>query len=188
MDKTQLRRQISTRLVKLSDKQRVVQSKKACQFLMETEQFKNASVVMLYLPLPHEVDTTPVILTAWQKGKTVAVPKISWQQRHMLPVEITSLESGFSTGDSGLKNPITGVPTPIDDIDVVVTPGLAFNKKGDRLGRGGAFFDRFFSSKSLDAIKIGFAFSQQLVDDIPIEEHDMKVDMVVTDEGIIDCK
>ena len=188
MDKTQLRHQISSRLIKLSEKQRMQQSKKACQFLLETEQFKNASVVMLYLPLPHEVDTTPVILTAWQKGKTVAVPKISWQQRHMLPVEITSLESGFSTGESGLKNPITGVPTPIEDIDVVVTPGLAFDKEGNRLGRGGSFFDRFFGSKGLHAIKIGFAFSQQRTEDIPTEDHDMKVDMVITDEGVINCK
>jgi 5-formyltetrahydrofolate cyclo-ligase len=188
MDKTQLRRQISSSLVKLSEKQRIEESKKACQFLMETEQFKNASVVMLYLPLPHEVNTTSVILTAWQQGKLVAVPKISWQQRHMLPVEITSLESGFSTGNSGLKNPITGVPTPIEDIDVIVTPGLAFNKEGDRLGRGGAFFDRFFNSNGLNATKIGFAFSQQLFDDIPMEEHDMQVDMVVTDKGIINCR
>ena len=188
MDKTKLRQQLKSRLVGLSDKQRNEQSKKACKALIQTEQFQKASAIMLFLSLPHEVDTTPVILYAWQKEKTVAVPKVSWQQRHMLPVEINSLETRLDKDKSGLRNPVTGVPMPLEDIDIVVTPGSAFDKKGNRLGRGGAYFDRFFASENLNAIKIGFAFSQQIVKSIPMEDHDKKVDMIVTDEGVINCK
>ncbi len=81
---------------------------------------------MMYLSLPHELDTSEAILTAWQMGKTVVVPKISWQQRHMIPVEINSLETGFSEEVMGLRNPITGVPVPFEEIDMVVAPGLGF--------------------------------------------------------------
>lgn len=188
MDKKQLRRQLQSKLIELTDQQINEMSKKACQFLVSTEHFKKASVVMMYLSLPHEVDTTVAILQAWQQEKIVAVPKVSWQQRHMIPVEINSLEVGISTEASGLKNPITGVPMPLEEIDLVVTPGLAFDKSGNRLGRGGSFYDRFFGSKHINAVKCGIAFSQQIIDDIPMDSHDIPVDMIVTDEGIIECK
>ncbi len=140
---------------------------------------------MIFVSLPHEVDTSEAILHAWQLGKVVAVPKISWEQRHMIPVQISSLETGFSTGASGLRNPIAGVPVPFEDIDLVVTPALGFDSKGNRLGRGGSYYDRFFANSELKALRCGFAFCEQLVDSVPVTEHDQPVDMVVTDEGII---
>jgi 5-formyltetrahydrofolate cyclo-ligase len=140
---------------------------------------------MLYLSLPHEVDTSEAILCAWQFGKIVAVPKISWQQRHMIPVQIDSLETGFSSDVAGLRNPITGVPIPISELDLVVTPALGFDRKGNRLGRGGAFYDRFFVNNELKASRCGFAFSEQLVGSIPVTECDEPVDFLVTDEEII---
>ena len=135
--------------------------------------------------MPHETDTAPLILYAWQHSKTVAVPKISWQQRHMIAVVITSLETGIATEAGGLRNPVTGVPVPIEDIDLVITPGLAFDNKGNRLGRGGSYYDRFFQHNKLRAVKCGFGFSEQMTDVVPTTEHDQPVDMMVTDEGII---
>jgi len=140
---------------------------------------------MMYLSLKHEVDTSEVILHAWQLGKIVVVPKISWQQRHMIPVQINSLETGFSTEAAGLRNPITGVPMPFEEIDLVVTPALGFDRKGNRLGRGGSYYDRFFANEKLKAARCGFAFSEQLVDSIPKAEHDEPVDFLVTDEEVI---
>ncbi len=186
MDKVQLRRTLQERLVKLTEEVRAEKSKLACQHLINTQPFKKAQVVMLFLSLPHEVDTTPAILYAWQQEKAVAVPKVSWQQRHMIPVEISSLETGFAYESSRLRNPVTGVPTCIDDIDLVVTPGLAFDSKGNRLGRGGAYYDRFFGSKSLHAVRCGLAFSDQVIDEVPMEPHDQPVDMLVTDQGVLE--
>jgi 5-formyltetrahydrofolate cyclo-ligase len=140
---------------------------------------------MMFLSLPHEVDTSEAILHAWQLGKAVAVPKISWQQRHMIAVQINSLETGFSTSSSGLKNPISGLPVPFADIDLVVTPALGFDKKGNRLGRGGSYYDRFFANAELKASRCGFAFAEQLLDSIPVAEHDEPVEILVTDEEII---
>ena len=188
MEKVHLRRQLQSSLVELSEEVRNEKSKKICRNLIDTEHFQRSSVVMLYLALPHEVDATPAILYAWQHEKTVAVPKVSWQQRHMIPIEINSLETGFSTGSSGLRNPTTGAPTPIEEIDLVVTPGLAFDVHGNRLGRGGSYYDRFFASEDMRAVKCGLAFSEQLIECVPMEDHDKPVDFLVTEEAVIECK
>ena len=185
MDKAQLRSTLLKRLHAMPSEQRNEKSRKACRNLVSIEPFQKASTVMMFVSLPHEVDTSEAILHAWQLGKVVAVPKISWEQRHMIPVQISSLETGFSVSASGLRNPIAGVPVPFEDIDLVVTPALGFDNKGNRLGRGGAYYDRFFANSQLKALRCGFAFSEQLVESIPVTEHDQPVDMVVTDEGIV---
>ena len=185
MDKAELRRKLLNCLLAIPSEQRSERSRKACRNLVSTEQFQGASTVMMFLSLPHEVDTSEAILFAWQIGKVVAVPKISWQQRHMIPVQISSLETGISTGTGGLRNPITAVPVPFEDIDLVVTPALGFDRNGNRLGRGGSYYDRFFANAELKAPRCGFAFIEQLIDSIPVIEHDKPVDFLVTDEEII---
>jgi 5-formyltetrahydrofolate cyclo-ligase len=185
MDKTELRRKLQNDLLAMPPEQRSLKSRKACQNLLSTPEFQNASTVMMYLSLPHEVDTSEAILHAWQLGKIVAVPKISWQQRHMIAVRINSLETDFLTSASGLRNPVTGVPVPFGDIDLVVTPALGFDNKGNRLGRGGSYYDRFFANKELEAHRCGFAFVEQVVDSIPVTESDQPVDSLVTDEEVV---
>jgi 5-formyltetrahydrofolate cyclo-ligase len=187
MDKEQLRSQLQKRILAMPPEQRSEKSHRACQNLISTPQFQKASSIMMYLSLPHEVDTSEAILHAWQLGKSVAVPKISWQQRRMIAVEINSLETGLSTSASGLRNPTTGVPVPFEEINLVVTPALGFDKKGNRLGRGGAYYDRFFTDEKFRASKCGFAFVEQVVDSIPVDTADVPVDFLVTDEEIIYC-
>ncbi|MEN6428663.1 MAG: 5-formyltetrahydrofolate cyclo-ligase [Phycisphaerales bacterium] len=187
MEKVELRRELRNRLLAMSPEQRKDKSRKACRNLISTEQYQNASIIMMYLSLPHEVDTTEVILHAWQLGKTVAVPKISWQQRHMIPVQINSLDTGFSTGTWGLRNPLAGVPIPFGQIDLVVAPALGFDRKGNRLGRGGSFYDRFFANKDLTASRCGLAFAEQVLELVPTTEHDEPVEFLVTDEEVVHC-
>ncbi len=185
MDKAELRHQLRNRLLAMPPEQRKEKSKRACRNLISTEQYQSASIIMLFLSLPHEVDTSEAILQAWQLGKTIAVPKISWQQRHMIPVQISSLETGFATGAGGLRNPVAGVPIPFGQIDLVVAPALGFDRLGNRLGRGGSFYDRFFANKEVIASRCGLAFAEQIVDSIPITASDEPVDFVVTDGEVI---
>lgn len=187
MEKTELRRQLRACLLAMSPEQRKEKSRKACRNLIATEPFQSASIIMMFLSLPHEVDTSDAILHAWQLGKTVAVPKISWQQRHMIPVRINSLDTGFSTGTWGLRNPLTGVPIPFGQIDLVVAPGLGYDRQGNRLGRGGSFYDRFFANKDLTAARCGLAFAEQVLESIPTTESDEPVEFLVTDEEVVTC-
>ena len=183
--KAQLRVRLRKSLLEIPESQRAEKSRKACRNLALTPQFEEAAVVMMYLSLPHEVDTAEAILNAWQTGKTVVVPKISWQQRHMIPVRIDCLETTFSTEVAGLRNPITGVPIPFEEIDLVVTPALGFDRKGNRLGRGGSYYDRFFANPELRAARCGFAFAEQVVEDVPVIDHDEPVDFLVTDKEVM---
>lgn len=185
MEKAELRQELQRCLIGMSAEQRKLKSHNACRNLIATSEFQNASSIMIYLSLPHELDTSEAILCAWQMGKTVVVPKVSWQQRHMIPVKIYSLETGFSSEVAGLRNPITGVPVPFSEIDLVVAPGLGFDSKGNRLGRGGSYYDRFFANKELKAPKCGFAFAEQVIESVPVTENDMPVDFLITDEEVL---
>jgi 5-formyltetrahydrofolate cyclo-ligase len=184
-EKKLLRQRLQAALRVLSPDQRADKSRKACANLVRTPAFQDAAVIMIYLPLSTEVDTSAAILRAWKLGKTVVVPKISWTQRHMMPVVISSLDTGFSTDVHGLKNPLTGMPIPLEEIGLIVTPGLGFDRAGNRLGRGGAYYDRFFDSRGLTATRCGFAFHQQLVDSVPVTGSDRPLNMLVTDEEVI---
>jgi len=185
MDKGQLRQEIQNTLRQIPMELRNEKSKKACENLVSTQQFKDASVIMMYLAVPHETDCTEAILHAWQQEKTVLVPKVSWEHKHMIPVEIHSMETDFSMEISGLRNPVNGVPMPFNEIDLIVTPGLAFDKKGNRLGRGGAYYDRFFEDEDVNAVRCGFGFAEQFIDSVPTESHDQMMDFMVTDDAVV---
>jgi len=184
MDKSDLRKQLKKSLLEISAQQRAEKSSLACQKLIATDEFAKAATVMMYMPLPHEADVSGAILYAWQQGKVVAVPKVSWEQRRMIAVEINSLEKDFSTEVAGLRNPVTGVPVPFEDIELVVTPGLGFDKVGNRLGRGGGYYDSFLGNEVLQAAKCGFAFAEQIVESVPVEPKDVSMDLLVTDKEV----
>ena len=190
MDKEQLRVVLQKRLLDLSVEQASEKSSRACRNLVSTPQFQDSSqkVVMMFLSIAREVDTSEAILAAWQMGKIVAVPRISWQQRHMIPVQINSLQSDFSTDISPprrVRNPTKGVPVPFNEIDLVVTPGLAFDAAGNRLGRGSSYYDRFFANKEVKALRCGLAFAEQLVESVPVTATDVPMNFLVTDEKIM---
>src|SRR3989440_2536056 len=127
LNKPALRRQLRDQLAVMSDKARHDKSLLACSFVASLPEWSAARVVMLYLSMPTEVDTSPLALRAWQTGKTVVVPKVSWDQRRMLPVEITSLNSAnMTTSGNGVREPVAGNPVPVREIDLVVVPGLGF--------------------------------------------------------------
>ncbi|MFH1615607.1 MAG: 5-formyltetrahydrofolate cyclo-ligase [Planctomycetota bacterium] len=186
-EKIKLRQDLKCRMLTLTPQQRTEKSQKAFHNLINTPQFQDAQVIMIYLALPHEVDTAPIILHAWQENKVVAVPKMSWQQRHMIPVRIHSLETGLTHDEHNLQSPVAGVPVALEEIELVIAPGLGFDKNGNRLGRGGAHYDMFFANTRLTAARCGLAFEEQIVTSIPAARHDKLVDFLVTDEQVIYC-
>lgn len=185
MSKPQIRKSLREKLEAMSPQDRHLKSAVACGFLIKSPEFAAARVVMLYLSTPSEVDTAPIALRCWQDGKIVVVPKVSWDQRRMLPVELTTLASdGMTTTGPGVREPIAGKPIPADLIDIVIVPGLGFTPQGYRIGRGMGFYDRFLAQSGFMGISCGLAFEDQVVDTIPILDHDMPLSMLVTDRGI----
>ena len=184
LNKPALRRLLKEKLASISDDQRHHKSLAACGFVASSPEFAAARIVMLYLSTPNEVDTSPLALKCWQAGKTVVVPKVSWDQRRMLPVEISSLADPTTLTGPGIREPIGGKPVPTDFIDLVVVPGLGFSVNGYRIGRGMGFYDRFLAQSEFIGVSCGLAFDEQIVEALPVLDHDIPLGMLVTDRGI----
>jgi 5-formyltetrahydrofolate cyclo-ligase len=183
--KPAVRRQLREKLASLTPARRHAKSLAAASFLTSQSVFDAARVVMLYLSTPEEVDTAPIALRCWQSGKQVVVPKVSWDQRRMLPVEISSLQTGLTNSSGlGIREPIAGKPIPVDLIDLVIVPGLGFTETGYRIGRGMGFYDRFLAQSDFVGRSCGLAFEEQLVDHLPVLDHDVPLSMLVTDQGV----
>jgi 5-formyltetrahydrofolate cyclo-ligase len=184
--KPALRRRLRESLASMDDADRHAKSLSACGWIAGSPEFAAASVVMLYLSTPHEVDTASLALRCWQAGKSVVVPKVSWDQRRMLPVEIASLQTGLTTTGPGIREPDagTGKPIPIDLIDLVIVPGLGFTAEGFRIGRGMGFYDRFLAQPEFVGVSCGLAFEEQIVPALPVLDHDVPLSMLATDRGI----
>lgn len=171
-------------LAGLPPDQAAARSQKACDHLFALKEFAKAEIVMVYLSLASEVDTSPIVLRSWQVRKRVLAPKVSWSQRRMLPVEIRSLSDDLAETTMGIREPVSGIPFPIPLIDLVIVPGLGFDEFGNRLGRGRGFYDRFLAHPEFQGVACGLAFEEQVVPSMPIGPLDRKVHMLVTDAKV----
>jgi 5-formyltetrahydrofolate cyclo-ligase len=183
-EKSAIRGQLRQKLEAMTDVERQSKSLAAASHLVSSPEFIGAHVVMLFLSTPHEIDTTPLALRCWQAGKTVVVPKVSWNQRRMLPVEIATLQTQMTVSGPGVREPVSGQPIPINLIDLVVVPGFGFTEDGHRIGRGMGFYDRFLALPDFIGTACGLGFEEQIVPTLPVLDHDMPLGMLCTDRGI----
>ncbi|MFB3894192.1 MAG: 5-formyltetrahydrofolate cyclo-ligase [Phycisphaerae bacterium] len=179
--KRSIRKEMRARLAAMPADLAASKSRAACQRLIALKEFQDAATVMLYMNMPEEVDTTQAVLAAWDAEKTVLAPKVSWEHRHMEALEVRSLEAGLVTSEQGIREPQYGEPWPVESIDLIVLPALAFDRRGHRLGRGLGFYDRFLANPRIRAFRCGLAFAEQVVDELPITQNDQPVDALVTD-------
>ncbi|HEX8322854.1 MAG TPA: 5-formyltetrahydrofolate cyclo-ligase [Tepidisphaeraceae bacterium] len=183
--KLEIRQQLRQRLADMSDAQRHAKSVAACALIAATAEFQAAKSVMLFLSTPSEVDTAPLALRSWQQGKMVIVPKVSWDAKRMVPIEIASLsDEHVRLTRQGIREPVAGSPVPLSFIDLVVVPGLGFTEQGHRIGRGMGFYDRFLAQPDFLGVSCGLAFEEQVMPSIPMLDHDIPLCMLATDRGI----
>lgn len=182
--KKELRQRLRKVLAETPSDELSARSLRACHRLFEQPVYIKTEVIMVFLSLPNEIDTTPLVLRAWQDRKRVLAPKVSWNQRRMLPLEIRSLTDDLMVSTMGIREPVTGIPFPIAEIDLVIVPGLAFDEYGNRLGRGRGFYDRFLSHSEFCGIACGMACELQMTTTVPVGPLDRRVDMLVTDEKV----
>jgi 5-formyltetrahydrofolate cyclo-ligase len=179
--KKQLRQRLRRILAEIPAEQAALQSTRACQLLAEQPEYRRAEIVMVSLPLAGELDTTALVLRAWQDHRRVLAPRVSWEQRRMLPIEIRSLTHDLTLTGVGLREPTAGSPIPVSLIDLMIVPGLAFDAYGNRLGRGRGFYDRFLANPEFRGTACALAFEQQFVPELPAGPLDRPVDLLVTD-------
>ena len=184
--KHKLRKQIKAELAAMSHEAIRAASRCAAEKVAQLSEFRDAKVVMLYLSIPGEVDTLPLAKLAWAEGKKVVAPTACHKCRKMRPIECFEDDEHMFHHTHGLRGPAGKDEIPVDQIDLIIVPGLAFDRKCNRLGRGGGFYDRFLANPSLRAKTVGIAFSTQIVPDVPVHSNDKPVGRVVTDKEIIE--
>lgn len=150
--------------------------------LFKEEEFKKAKVVMFYVSLKDEVNTLTMVDEALEAGKRVCVPVIIKEEKRLIAGEIRSRQDDLEKQHFGIYQPKAGKvkEVALDDIDLVVVPGIAFDRKNVRLGRGHGYYDRFLSGLPKETKAIGLAFDFQVVDHLPQDSHDIPVWKTIT--------
>ncbi|GMW01326.1 MAG: 5-formyltetrahydrofolate cyclo-ligase [Candidatus Hydrogenedentota bacterium] len=143
----------------------------------------SASVLTYVSSKDNEVDTLPIIRDGLEMGKSIFVPRVA-AGRMLQWVKLASI-ADLAPGPMGILEPRTGEAVSGDDGDLVLVPGIAFDRHGNRVGYGGGYFDRFLPR--FRGIKIGLAFAAQVVEEVPSETYDMRVDWIITEFGISPC-
>lgn len=148
--------------------------------------FRAAGTVHAYVGVASEVRTLPLLEDAWRAGKRVVCPRMGIDGR--LEGRLVRSPEDLVAGPRGLKepDPETTPLVPAGEIDLVVVPGVGFDRRGGRLGFGGGYYDRFLSATG--ALRVGLAFSLQIVDGIPQGPGDERVHWIVTERETIECR
>ncbi len=172
----------------LSCVERVRASAVICQRLCALAEMARAESILLYRAFRSEVATETVFQTLRQQGKTVCLPRTVPERKILLPL-IWDGEIALQPGYRGILEPElqAGRVVPPDTLDIVVVPGLLFDRSGNRLGYGGGYYDRFLALQAPQALRIGLAFSCQIIASIPAMAHDIPLHVVVTDREIWRC-
>lgn len=176
MDKKVLRKEYFKKRANIENRQEKSETIK--NRLRDLDIYKNAESVFIFISFKSEVNTHEMIKMIKEDGKRLLVPLVKGDE--MIATEIDGIED-LRENHMGILEPKDGEAA--DKIDLTITPGLAFDKDGYRLGYGGGYYDKFFAKNETTSLAIGF--DEQRTDYVPHEDYDKKVDYLLTDKNFI---
>jgi 5-formyltetrahydrofolate cyclo-ligase len=178
LTKERIRSKIIFRLKTQKEEDRDRKSSKIREKLFRTQVFQRAKVVMFYIAFDGEVRTEEMIEEAKKTGKLVAVPVCKKDRITLRPVRLDD-NAKLKKGPYGIYEPAIERYIRLEDLDLVIVPGVAFDKKGNRLGRGKGYYDRFLKRLTKKTASVGLAFDFQILPSIPATTHDVSVNKVI---------
>lgn len=174
MDKQEIRRKIRNRKQLVTETERRDAARAVFAALERTAAFMMADRILMYHSLPDELSTLE-FLDKWHTRKQFFLPRVNGVNLELLPYERTSLRLGAFH----IEEPAEGTPADPASMELIVVPAVAYDRRGNRLGRGKGFYDRLLSTTK--ATTIGVAYDFQLLDELPVEPHDTPVHIVITE-------
>lgn len=184
--KQKIRIQIKNKRSKLTEKDVQTFSKKILKHLTSTKEFKKAKTILLYYPIQNEVNPLPLIPSPNIKGQKKNFALIRICKNNRMHIHEFKDPKTLKTGKFGVKEPISTSPKiPRKNLDLVITPGIAFDLQGNRIGYGKGYFDKLFKTLSTDCVKIALAYDFQIIENVPADKHDKKVDLIITEKRTI---
>ena len=182
--KAALRRTIRDRLKGIDSAQRARASAAACSLIQAEAIWKQSRAILFYAPMAEEPDIWPLVEVALAGNKVAALPRYDSGRSEYVASRVKDLAGDIQAGRFGIREPkgeceVLG----LDQIDLVLVPGLVFDVKGNRLGRGLGFYDRLLAQYR--GIKCGVCFEEQVVEELPMGAHDILVNWVLTPKRMI---
>lgn len=179
MTKAALRQSVRLRLAMMTPALRQAESFQVCNRARAQTLWQEAESLLLYAPMQGEVDIWPLVNEAVAEGKIVALPKFVPSARNYVASQIHDLDSDLVLGSFGIREPADHCSQiPLNQLDFILVPGIAFDLHGRRLGRGKGYYDQLL--KDVRGHSCGVAFDQQIEPVIPVEPHDTLVNCILT--------
>lgn len=187
MDKKVIRQEILRKRNAQTEQEREEKSIKIKEKLFCLPEFRKAKTIMFYLSFKSEVKTEKMVREALELQRRVVVPVVRKEQDVMCISEVKDYNNELRTGDYGILCPKKEFmrEIPSDELDLVIVPGLVFDERGHRMGYGKGFYDRFLCDTKDRIPTIALAFESQIVGEVPIDNHDIQMDKVITEARII---
>jgi len=145
---------------------------------------KNINSILLYASYKSEVDTWRIFEFCKHNNIKTAFPKVNVKEHKLEIYWVESIED-FSIGFNSIPEPKIKTKAELNDIDLILVPAVAFDESCNRIGYGGGYYDRLLPMRNGDCI--GLAYEEQIIDTLPVELHDIKVDLIITDKRVISC-
>ncbi len=188
--KKEIRREVLKKRDNLSLKERLERSGQICDNLMNLAEFQQARVVHFFLTTKSEVMTEEAIRRAQSLGKEVVVPVIDKGERRICLSKLEDYDQELTMMPHGIPEPKPEYNrcVPLSYVDLMILPGVAFDIQGHRLGYGAGYYDRMFRDEVERPLLVALAFEVQIVDDIPVGDHDVRVDKIITEKRIVECE
>jgi len=146
--------------------------------LIAAPEFEAANSLALYSPIRNEVFTEKLFEAARARGKRVAYPRMRGDHLEFVPVDRLA---ALVPGRMGVLEPLDGEPLPLEELGLMVLPGVGFDRHGHRLGYGRGFYDRVLGGSSGRPVLAGLAYEEQVVERLPRDPHDVRIDLLVTE-------
>ena len=187
--KAAIRKEILEKRKVHDPKLRAAQSQTITKALLNRKEFQEANKVLIYLSMEGEVVTDNLLDSAFELGKRVCVPVVDRKNGELLISELPGPEISFQPSSFGIREPAKEDlnVVPAGQIDLVVTPGLAFDRRGGRIGYGKGYYDRLFGRLSSQVPRIALAFDFQVLDSVPQSGDDVPVNVIITEKSAMNC-
>lgn len=159
------------------------------QRLRRADLYQSAHTIHTYVAWQEEVENHELLRAMLREGKSIVTPKVNSEngglENHLIPYFEALVPGAFGILEPSSTHGAHHF-SELEQIDLIIVPGLAFDRQGNRLGYGGGYYDRLLAG--IVAPKVAFAFDVQIVDDVPIETHDCVVDYIITEREVIFCR
>ncbi len=182
VEKSKIRETVLNQLKIQPLSERSRKNEKILNQISQLNSFQKSKVIMFYVAMNEEVDTVPLLKKVLQENRTVTVPFVDKKNSSLLSVQILDPQKDLAPGSYGILEPKEHLIKPFDlkRLDLVLVPGIAFDRKGRRLGRGKGYYDRFLKSLPPHVETIGLAYDFQLMETIPVNDLDIAVSRVIS--------